>query len=1029
MEKYSARKLRAVFLMVGGLGLSFWPEAGAFAQAANAPGGAAPPATDQTVSLEKFTVTGSHIPMTETTEAANANPVIVIDRRTIEQAGEENTAELLQSIPVFNEGAIPISNNDTGFSRGATGISLHGLGPDATLVLFDGHRVAPFPVGQFGNQAFVDLNTLLPNMFWDRIEVVPVGASAIYGADAVAGVVNIIPRKDYNGSEVHLSYQNTTDKDASQFTADLLAGMSNEKGSLMVGFNYQQQNSIADADRSYTLVPALLSTSSNPINAQVTITAYNLALGLPSNHARPAGVTKNIFFVTPGITPGAGGSATPSGNTLSSNGLAVSPSTNFGNVPPSEYIPSNNPQSVYDYNQNAWSLPYWKRYGLVLNGDHKLFGTQNIKGYFDGSYQISRTINQSAPAPTGNFQVPGQTTLVIPANTADPLLFGISKTSGAITAIFANPGEAFPTGSIPGPGTTADANGNAQRLAPAGAYNPFNPFNEDISGTSRYRLQDFGNRVWDDTNEAALGTAGIRGENILDKYDFDAGIRYSESTYRTNDTQVSASKFNQILNANDPIFNPNSPSYIGTTTPYNPFSYYINPNPNNVLLAKYATIHVHDKDFSSLGNGYFTIDTTDLFELPAGEIGASTGLDYRIETLNQAPDPETAAGDVIGEVQESSVDRSRDIGAAFAEIKIPIISPMQQITGLHLLSADIAGRYEDFLTSHEDKFVPQANIIYQPFDGSFDLRGSAGRGFLAPSMFKLYSPGTYVLAPTLVDPRTNAILSEVPVKDVGNSGLHSETSNTYDAGFVWSPKFDLLKGFTTNLDWWRIDRNGTALADNQNTLDRFFGTAPGGMQPGENVFLDPTTGNVVEVVSAYHNAGESIAKGVDLGASYVRQTDSFGQFDFSTAISFLHSFRQANAPGQPLVELVDTSPEITSGEDAYLRRKATTAIDWSYKNYSIGVTGHFLDGFQDFDANGNPRRVGSSWTWDLQLVYAVHNELGAYLKDTTIKVGSINIFDRTPPTAIADGNNPNNYPGTLYTSEGRRIYASLDKEF
>ncbi len=175
--------------------------------------------------------------------------------------------------------------------------------------------------------------------------------------------------------------------------------------------------------------------------------------------------------------------------------------------------------------------------------------------------------------------------------------------------------------------------------------------------------------------------------------------------------------------------------------------------------------------------------------------------------------------------------------------------------------------------------------------------------------------------------------------------------------------------------------------------------------------------------------GDIVEKGVDIGGSYVRQTDSFGQFDFSAAISFLHSFREANAPGQPMVEVVDKSPETAAGEDAYLRRKATTAINWSYKNYSIGVTGHFLDGFQDFDANGNPRRVGSSWTWDLQLGYTFSNELGAYLKDTTIKVGSINIFDRTPPLAIADGNNPNNYPGYIYTSEGRRIYASLDKKF
>lgn len=1018
-----------MFVMMGGLGLFLAMGIRGTAQTTGTPLGATSSASDQVVSLQEFTVTGSHIPTTETAATARAYPVLTINQTMIEKTDFENTAELLQSMPVFNEGAVPISNGDTGFAHAAAGISLHGLGVDATLVLVDDHRVAAFPVGQLGDRSFVDLNSLPPSFFWDGYDTGLVGDSVVDGADAVAGVVNIHLLKDYKGSAIHLEYQNTTDKDASQLTADMHAGASNGTISLMVGFNYQNQNSISDADRDYTLVPAFLSSSSDPINAQVAITSYNVALGLATNHARPAGVTKNVFFVTPGITPVPGGNS-PSGNTLSPTGLAVSPSTNFGSTPASEYIPNNTAQSVYDYNQTAWSLPSWKRDGLVLNGEIKLFGTQNIKAYFDGSYQDSETEYQQAPAPTLNFSTPGQTSIVIPANSTNPFLFSVSaKTATTLTGA-AQGSFTIASGSVAGPGTI-DVNGTAQRAAPAGAYNPFNPFNQDISGSSSYRLADFGNRILDDTTESALATAGIRGDHILDKYDFDAGVRYNEVTYRTNDTEVSASKFNQILNANSPIFNPTSSSYIGTTIPYNPFGYYTN-SINNPLLIQYATIHVHDTDTSSLGNGYLTIGTTDLLDLPAGNAGASAGLEYRVETLNQSPDAESAAGDVIGEVQESPLDRSRQVGSAFVEMDIPIIGPRQQITGVHRFTLHIEGRYEDFLTGHQDSAVPEANILYQPFNDSFALRASAGRGFLAPSMEKLYSPGIENLG-TVILPTTGKPTSQIPFIDTGNSHLQPETSDTYSAGFVWTPNFTPLKGFTMNLDLWRIDRNGTALVNSQNTVNDYnnpgFGFNGPGNLPGENVILDPTTGNIVEVVSVYHNAGESIAEGADIDASYMFKTDSFGRFEYSVMFEDLHSFRQASFPGQPLQEMVDKSPLVTNGEDAYLRRRATTTMDWIYHNFDVTVSGRFLDGFQDFDLNDNPRRVGSSWIWDLRLGYTFNNGFGPYLGGTTIAVGSLNILDRHPPLELDAGANSNNYPGTLYTSFDQRIYVSLDKKF
>jgi len=122
-----------------------------------------------------------------------------------------------------NGGSVPLSNNATGFTPGGTSTSLRGLGPEATLVLINGRRVAPYPVGTGGTTAFVDLNTI-PLSAIERVEVLKDGASATYGADAVAGVVNIILRKNFNGAVATVTYGNTTNGDSSDLNANLVYG-------------------------------------------------------------------------------------------------------------------------------------------------------------------------------------------------------------------------------------------------------------------------------------------------------------------------------------------------------------------------------------------------------------------------------------------------------------------------------------------------------------------------------------------------------------------------------------------------------------------------------------------------------------------------------------------------------------------------------------------------------------------------------------------------------------------------------------
>src|SRR5207247_4971228 len=135
----------------------------------------------------------------------------------------------LQGIRAGNANVVPQSDNENGSNTavGAATVALRGFDSRATLILIDGRRVAPYPTGNdpgLVNVVFVDLNSI-PSAAIQSIEILKDGASTTYGADAVAGVVNIKLRHDYHGAEVYAEYGNTLDKDSSEYSASLIFGV------------------------------------------------------------------------------------------------------------------------------------------------------------------------------------------------------------------------------------------------------------------------------------------------------------------------------------------------------------------------------------------------------------------------------------------------------------------------------------------------------------------------------------------------------------------------------------------------------------------------------------------------------------------------------------------------------------------------------------------------------------------------------------------------------------------------------------
>ncbi len=201
----------------------------------------------QAQKVERIEVTGSNIKRVDTESVA---PVEIITREAIERTGQPTVADVLRNIPANSGGSFGESFSNS-FAPGAAGISLRGLGQKTTLVLLNGRRVAGYGFAQNLQDTFVDLNTI-PSTAVERIEVLKDGASAIYGSDAIAGVVNIILRKDFKGFEVNAYGGRFEEKNDLRVGLTMGAGdLSKDKWSVFGTFDYYTRDLLLFSDTEF----------------------------------------------------------------------------------------------------------------------------------------------------------------------------------------------------------------------------------------------------------------------------------------------------------------------------------------------------------------------------------------------------------------------------------------------------------------------------------------------------------------------------------------------------------------------------------------------------------------------------------------------------------------------------------------------------------------------------------------------------------------------------------------------------------
>ena len=380
------------------VGALFLSAANAFAQEpAPVPATGAAEVERVIVTGESVIVTGSLIP---TSELVGPNPISTLDRDLINKSGQGTTTEeLLKSLPIASANSIPVQNNANaaGGPAGAASISLRGFDPGATLVLIDGRRVAPYPGTSPGGAAFFDLNTI-PIAAVQSIEIQKDGASTTYGADAVAGVVNLKLYKDYRGAQLTLYYGNTLDKDAGEYAGDILFGTGDEKTSITGDIFFYHRNSMFNRDRGNSNRPPFLSSNSSPYNLQLSSDAAAAAGG---ENLNPGDFE---FGTPPDFTNG----STPASNYIYSTRRVRS---NFGLLP------------AFNFNAFAGSFPDQERWGGYAAFEHKICDDQ-FRVFGDFYYARVKTHDELAPPATGDFETPGVGVIAIPPN--HPLPGGVA---------------------------------------------------------------------------------------------------------------------------------------------------------------------------------------------------------------------------------------------------------------------------------------------------------------------------------------------------------------------------------------------------------------------------------------------------------------------------------------------------------------------------------------------------------------------------------------------------------------------------
>ena len=993
---------------------------------------AAEPTVDPNAPLEgEVVVVGSQIKGARVTTAL---PVTVVDRTQIDATGALSGDELFRAIPQagdvsFNEG------NNAQTSNAARGdvnsINLRNLGVGNTLVLLNGRRLVQHPTSQAGdgNVPVLGYNAnALPVAGLQRVELLRDGAAAIYGADAVAGVVNTVTRTDFRG--VGLDYRfgvaEGTSRAELQVTGTAGTRFAGGRGNVGLYLDYTRRTALLASDQDYTASDNLLPFFANDPAFATSLVPDGRATQSPwANLAvvgGPGTIRRNPGNVA--LTSAAGAFHTQSS---ANPGCAFTVNGNVCYGPGTRATASTLRNERFDTRVGTTITPSFNRYNSFLTASYDV--SDDVTLYGEAGYYRADTLRIQPP--TINLNA-----IVVPAsNYWNP--FGPTTFNGQ-----ANPNR------IPGL-TNVPAAGLPVRL-------------------STYRFVDAGPQRVEVRNSQARFLIGLKGR--LGSFDFDSALLYSEARARDTSNAIDMTALQRSL-------------ALSTPDAYNPFSGGCSATPSvgDCSPASQATIDSFSFDLvrrnrTTLALGDFKLSNANLIAVPAGSIGVAFGVEGRRETQHDIRSDNlngtiTFRDSVTGEVNLSNVaavsptpssSGRRTVFSAFAEIALPVVAPDMDIPLVHRLDMQIAGRYENY-SDFGSVAKPKVAAAWDVVDG-LRFRASASKGFRAPNLEQVNTVQYARLGSNTDFYRCEADLRAGRIANfpacgravsysilvAGNRDLKPENSTNWSVGTVIQPKFipSRYGRLTLTADYWSIRQVGIVGQfgpQNALVLDyllRLQGSSnPNVVRAAATVDDTPVfagtnlapAGVVTQINDQFTNLLPQTVEGLDLALLYDVRTDA-GRFNLEVNAARLIKFSRDTPPGvQALFDAraagrINAATPLTDALDLIEQRgrpkwRVTGSLTWSLNRFQIGAFANYIGPVDDpsfLDTAGNAYRLNGTTTFNL---YAQYRVRGGFMDDTRLRIGVRNLFDKDPPIT-ADG-----YLGALYVPYARYWYATVGRTF
>ena len=966
-----------------------------------------PAPAQEATTLDRVEVTGSRI---KRTELETSQPIFSLNREEIQAQGLTSIGDVIQNLTA-NGSTLNSTFNNGG--NGETRVSLRNLGSARTLVLVNGRRW----VGGTGLGGAVDLNTI-PSAAVERIEVLKAGASSIYGSDAIAGVVNVILRTDYQGAEAN-AFLGMYDKgDGFKQSYDLTIGTTDERFSAMFGVGYVKEEPVMAGDREISSTP----TDGTGV-AFGSSTTPNGRFGFGATPCQAQTSTGALRFDANGdpiIV--AAGNRRP--NTFTPLCVAGTVTRSDASSP----FRLRGGADTYNFAPDNYLITPQERKSLFGRATVNL--TDDVSAFIQGTYNNRRSEQLLA---------------------AMPVVLGFG----------------------PGAGTQSQGVFISQNSF-------YNPFGEDVTRVQR-RANETGGRSFSQNVDTFGFSGGLEGSfQRWDRYfTWDAGMVYARNDQ--NDTTNGLFNVPALKSALGPSFQDGVGGPIVCGTPDNPATPLVNERsviggcvPLNLLggagtitpeMLAYTTFVAHD-EFGYKLKQYFANVTGEIYEMQGGQLAFAAGLERRTESGFDQPDALINSGNTTGNAR-TATNGGYSVQEAYLELAIPLL---KDLPFANLLEFSLASRYSDY-SNFGDTVNSSFGFKWRPIEDVL-VRGNWAEGFRAPSISELFQ-GVSDSFPQLADPCSNTFgggygnltaeqrarctaqgvpaggydqgNSQIRISVGGNPNLKPETSTTKTLGLVWSPGF--IEGFDVSLDWWEI-----AL---ENTITTFGGRfiidqcIENGIQAFCNQYTRSPGGEINTLLSSGINIGAQNVEGYDLTMNYRLPETSWGTFSFTWDSTYL-VLNESDQDGDGDIDTDDGGSVVGEYQDRNNNWRVRSNLMTRWEKGDVGATlftryysrqeetcpFYYNDyGFGELctDATLGPGEFGGIdvvQTGSTNKIGGVtYHDVSVYWKapwNAKVTLGVNNVFDKQPPRAY------NAFANTFdpqYEIPGQFVYLQYNQKF